>query len=113
MSKQVRIPERTESAALRESRRAIRLEDGLILVCLASLWLLILGHRGPAVTAVLCLVLVAQLVIAVRRFRRVGQVITEQKEEMERLKASGGYPFLPGMLPPQERPESEVVRRRR
>lgn len=112
MSNKVRIPENSEPAALRDSRRAVHVEDGLILVCLAVLWLPIFGYHGPVVKAILTLALLAMVVVYFRRQRRVGRVISEQREEMERLKASGGYPFLPGMMPPQERPESEPVRRR-
>ena len=51
-------------------KRARRIEDIFIILCILSLWPVILGWQQPVYEAVLYLALVGLVVILVRRIRR-------------------------------------------
>ncbi len=84
------------------TRRTIAYENTLILVCLALLWLPIIGYSGPVVTAVLLADLAAMVWLLGRRKRRVDAVFAEIRRRQEEAERSGrplGLPGVPGLPP--------------
>lgn len=86
-------------------RRVIYLEDALILVCIALLWVPIVAGPGPWVWLVLGADLGLMVWLLARRKRRVDELFEELRKQREGAPdAASLYPGLPGFAPPQERP---------
>lgn len=90
------------------SRRTVLTEDALILVCLATLWIPILGYRGPLVLAVMLVSLALMSILLVRRKRRVDALFEEMRRRREEMQALGGFPTMPGMIPPRMGPSDRT-----
>lgn len=86
------------------SRRLVLFEDAMVLLCLATLWLPITGVRGAWVTAVLGVSLVLMIGLLIRRKQRVDRLFEELRRKQRELEQMGGYPTLPGMIPPSRLP---------
>ncbi len=81
-------------------RRTRIAESLLILICLATLWLPIAGLRGPLANAVLLVSLALMVWLFVRQKRRLDDLFEALRRQQEQMEAMGGYPGLPGMMPP-------------
>ncbi|MCC7491113.1 MAG: hypothetical protein IT204_02135 [Fimbriimonadaceae bacterium] len=87
-------------------RRVVAAEDGLVLLCLALLWLPIAGYHGPWVTAVLVADLLAMVVLLRRRKQRLDKLLEDYRQHQEALRQRGAVPGLP-FIPPERLRGSE------
>lgn len=83
-------------------RRVVWFEDALILICLALLWLPILGPRGPLTSGIMVVALIAMLALLIRRKRRVDALFAAYRKQQEEMRGVQGYPNLIGRVPPPE-----------
>ncbi len=93
------------------NKHTVHLEDALIILCLVPLWLPVFGLKGLWVTLLMIASLVAMVVVLRRRKRRLDTLFAELRKRQAMLSAMGGYPTMPGMMPPRmdaERPSPEV-----
>lgn len=91
------------------SRTTVHIEDALIILCLIPLWLPVFGVRGTWVTLVMVAALILMVAVLRRRKRRVDNLFAELRRRQEMLDAVGGYPMLPGMMPPHPDRQSAAV----
>jgi len=93
------------------NRATVHVEDALIILCLIPLWLPVFGLRGLWVNVLMGTALFTMIVVLRRRQKRVANLFAELRKRQEMMEAMGGYPTIPGMMPPRmsgERPTREV-----
>lgn len=83
------------------SRRTVWIEDALILLGIPIMWLAIFELQGAWVRVVLWATLAVMIVLLIRRKRRIDRLFEELRRRQRRLQEMGGFPTIPGMMPPE------------
>ena len=97
-----RLPDPEPGQEFKIDRRAVAIEDALVLLCLALLWLPLLGFRGSWVTVVMVADVVTMVAVLIRRKRRIDDLFEEWRRRQSETETLGAYPGMPGVMPPRQ-----------